>query len=82
MLRAGGPAECSPGREAGVWKAQSVQPRRGVRLQHADSHAPTGLALRERLTPRLRVGLHSIGPTGLLHLNGYTNVAATRLLPH
>jgi hypothetical protein len=65
MSRPGGPVECSPGREAGVIKAQVVQPRRGVRVGLLESYAPPGLYIfAYGHPPALWPGLHSIGPTG------------------
>ena len=62
--RPGGPIECSPGREAGVWKAQAVQPRRGVRVGLLESYAPPALYIFAYGYPGLTAGATLCRPSG------------------
>jgi hypothetical protein len=61
--RPGGPIEWSPGREAGVWKAQVVQPRR-VRVGLLESYAPPALYFFAYGYPGLTAGATLYRPSG------------------
>jgi hypothetical protein len=59
-----GPVECSPGREAGVWKAQVGQPRRCVRAGLLESYAPPALYIFAYGYPGLTAGATLYRPSG------------------
>src|SRR3989454_10023553 len=88
MNSRGAAAECSPGREPGVFFRHNLSP--GGAKESSESFAPPGLRCKRQLPPGLRPGLHSVAAprlntdagTSLTTLNGSTGVTGDDGIPH